>query len=122
MRKTWSVAPNSPFTGFATQATTTTRMSNLVTQVIVCVLQAAIVLTSQKVLQVSRRISRTFAMVNSLLDTIKVSYLRRLETALGRPPGSTNKTPRELRAEAKRLTEKAKYIEKLAALKAKKKK
>lgn len=41
---------------------------------------------------------------------------------MGRPPGATNKTPRELRAEAKRLTEKAKYIEKLAALKKEKKK
>ena len=36
---------------------------------------------------------------------------------MGRPPGSKNKTPRELRAEAKRLTEKAKYIERLAKLK-----
>lgn len=37
-----------------------------------------------------------------------------------RTPGATNKTPRELRAEAKRLIEKAKYMEKLAALKKKK--
>lgn len=45
-----------------------------------------------------------------------------METVVGRPPGATNKTPRELRAEAKRLNEKAKYIEKLAALKKEKKK
>lgn len=38
---------------------------------------------------------------------------------MGRPPGATNKTPRELKAEAKRLSEKAKYMEKLAALKKK---
>jgi hypothetical protein len=31
-----------------------------------------------------------------------------------RTPGAKNKSPRELRAEAKRLTEKAKYMEKLA--------
>lgn len=37
-----------------------------------------------------------------------------------RTPGATNKTPRELRLEAQRLTEKAKYLEKLAALKKKK--
>ncbi len=42
-----------------------------------------------------------------------------METALGRPLGSTNKTPRELKAEAQRLLEKAKYIEKIAALKSK---
>lgn len=43
---------------------------------------------------------------------------------MARTPGATNKTPRELRAEAKRLTEKAKYKEKLQKLKteAKKKK
>ena len=45
-----------------------------------------------------------------------------MEKVMGRPPGSTNKTPRELRAEAARLIEKAKYIEKLAALKKDKKK
>lgn len=39
---------------------------------------------------------------------------------MGRPPGATNKTPRELRAEAKRLTEKAKLLDKIAALKKKK--
>ena len=39
---------------------------------------------------------------------------------MGRPKGSPNRTPRELRAEAKRLTEIAKYKEKLE--KAKKKK
>lgn len=33
-----------------------------------------------------------------------------------RTPGSKNKTPRELRAEAKRLNEKAKYMEKLEKL------
>lgn len=38
---------------------------------------------------------------------------------MGRPPGATNKTPRELRAEAKRLEEKANYMEKLAKLKKK---
>ncbi len=36
---------------------------------------------------------------------------------MGRPAGSTNKTPRELRAEAKRLIEKAKYMEKIEKLK-----
>ena len=37
-----------------------------------------------------------------------------------RPKGSTNKTPRELRAEAKRLMEKAKLLERLKKLKEKK--
>ena len=41
---------------------------------------------------------------------------------MGRPPGAKNKTPRELRAEAKRLTEKAKLMEKLEKLKAAQKK
>lgn len=36
-----------------------------------------------------------------------------------RTPGATNRTPRELRAEAKRLQEKADYMEKLAKLKKK---
>jgi hypothetical protein len=40
---------------------------------------------------------------------------------MGRTPGAKNRTPRELRAEAKRLLEKADYMEKLAKLKAKKK-
>lgn len=35
-----------------------------------------------------------------------------------RTPGATNKTPRELRAEARRLMEKAAYKEKLAKAKA----
>ena len=39
-----------------------------------------------------------------------------------RPVGSKNKTPRELRAEAKRLNEKAKYMEKIAKLSKTKKK
>lgn len=34
-----------------------------------------------------------------------------------RTPGATNRTPRELRAEAKRLLEKAELMEKLAKLK-----
>ncbi len=34
-----------------------------------------------------------------------------------RTPGATNRTPRELRAEAKRLNEKAKVAEKMAKLK-----
>lgn len=34
-----------------------------------------------------------------------------------RTPGATNRTPRELRAEAKRLLEKADLMEKLAKLK-----
>jgi hypothetical protein len=38
---------------------------------------------------------------------------------MGRTPGATNKTPRELRAEAKRLTEIANYKEKIAKLKKK---
>jgi hypothetical protein len=40
---------------------------------------------------------------------------------MGRTPGAKNRTPRELRAEAKRLNEKARYIEKLAKLKDQKK-
>ena len=36
-----------------------------------------------------------------------------------RTPGAKNRTPRELRAEAKRLTEKAKLMEKLAEAKKK---
>lgn len=36
-----------------------------------------------------------------------------------RTPGAKNKTPRELRAEARRLEEKAKHIEKLNKLRAK---
>lgn len=36
---------------------------------------------------------------------------------MARTPGAKNRTPRELRAEAKRLTEKANYLEKLAKLK-----
>jgi hypothetical protein len=39
-----------------------------------------------------------------------------------RTPGATNKTPRELRAEGKRLIEKADYMEKIAKLNAKAKK
>ncbi len=38
---------------------------------------------------------------------------------MGRPEGSKNKSPRELRAEAARLIEKAKYQERIAKLKAK---
>ena len=36
---------------------------------------------------------------------------------MGRTPGAKNKTPRELRAEARRLNEKAKYLEKMEKLK-----
>ena len=36
---------------------------------------------------------------------------------MARTPGAKNRTPRELRAEAKRLTEKASYKEKLEKLK-----
>lgn len=35
---------------------------------------------------------------------------------MGRTPGATNRTPRELRAEAQRLMEKADYMEKIAKL------
>lgn len=38
---------------------------------------------------------------------------------MARTPGAKNRTPRELRAEARRLTEKAKHIEKMDKLKAK---
>lgn len=38
-----------------------------------------------------------------------------------RTPGAKNKTPRELRAEAKRLNEKANLLEKIAKLKSQKK-
>lgn len=41
---------------------------------------------------------------------------------MARTPGAKNRSPRELRAEAKRLMEKADYKEKLAKLKAAKKK
>ncbi|HPE13486.1 MAG TPA: hypothetical protein PLQ14_15070 [Actinomycetota bacterium] len=36
---------------------------------------------------------------------------------MGRTPGAKNRTPRELRAEAKRLNEKASLLEKMAKLK-----
>lgn len=36
---------------------------------------------------------------------------------MARTPGATNRTPRELKAEAKRLLEKADHIEKAAKLK-----
>ncbi len=36
---------------------------------------------------------------------------------MGRTPGATNRTPRELRAEAKRLNEKADLLDKMAKLK-----
>lgn len=36
---------------------------------------------------------------------------------MGRTPGAKNRTPRELRAEAKRLNEKASLLEKIAKLK-----
>lgn len=36
---------------------------------------------------------------------------------MARTPGATNRTPRELRAEAKRLLEKADHLEKAAKLK-----
>ena len=38
---------------------------------------------------------------------------------MGRPPGATNKTPRELEQEAKRLKEKAKLMRKIEDLKKK---
>lgn len=40
---------------------------------------------------------------------------------MGRTPGAKNKTPRELRAEAKRLNEKASLMEKIQKLKGQKK-
>lgn len=40
---------------------------------------------------------------------------------MARTLGAKNKTPREMRAEARRLEEKAKYKEKIAKLKAKEK-
>jgi len=40
---------------------------------------------------------------------------------MGRTPGAKNRTPRELRAEAKRLNEKASLMEKLAKARAKNK-
>jgi hypothetical protein len=39
------------------------------------------------------------------------------EAVMGRTPGATNKTPRELRAEADRLRERADHIDKTAELK-----
>ncbi|CEG99387.1 MULTISPECIES: hypothetical protein [Propionibacterium] len=41
---------------------------------------------------------------------------------MARTPGAKNRTPRELRAEAKRLNERANYLEKLAKLKKSKEK
>ena len=41
---------------------------------------------------------------------------------MARTPGAKNRTPRELRAEAKRLNEKANSLEKLAKLKKSKEK
>lgn len=40
---------------------------------------------------------------------------------MARTPGAKNRTPRELRTEAKRLMEKADYMEKIAKLKKPKK-
>ena len=40
---------------------------------------------------------------------------------MARTPGAKNKTPRELRAEAKRLNEKANLLEKIQKLKGQKK-
>ncbi|WP_281256260.1 hypothetical protein [Phycicoccus duodecadis] len=40
---------------------------------------------------------------------------------MARTPGAKNKTPRELRAEAKRLNEKASLLEKIQKLKSEKK-
>lgn len=48
-------------------------------------------------------------------DLLIIFYPRR--ATMGRTPGATNRTPRELRAEAKRLEEKASHIEKTEALK-----
>lgn len=45
---------------------------------------------------------------------INLSYLGVEGSVMGRPKGSKNRTPRELRAEARRLLEKASYMEKLA--------
>jgi hypothetical protein len=53
---------------------------------------------------------------------IKVSFLnQKLEAVMARTPGAKNRTPRELRAEAKRLNEKATLLEKINLLKKKKK-
>ncbi len=41
---------------------------------------------------------------------------------MGRTPGAKNKSPRELRAEAKRLNEKASLLEQIQKLKGQKKK
>lgn len=50
---------------------------------------------------------------------ISMVQSNRKEVTMPRPKGSKNKTPRELRAEAKRLTEKAKLLEKIEKLKQK---
>jgi len=44
-----------------------------------------------------------------------------MEWSMARTPGAKNKTPRELRAEAKRLNEKASLLEKIQKLKGQKK-
>lgn len=44
-------------------------------------------------------------------------YTRTEEGTMARTPGATNRTPRELRAEAERLLEKAAYIERIERLK-----
>ena len=50
-------------------------------------------------------------------DTIFLSLIYHKEKVMGRTPGAKNRTPRELRAEARRLNEKADYMEKLQKLK-----
>jgi hypothetical protein len=47
-------------------------------------------------------------------------YHREGDTSMARPKGSTNKTPRELEAEAKRLMEQAKLKKRIAKLQSKK--
>jgi len=50
-------------------------------------------------------------------DIVKVSFLLPQEAAVPRTPGAKNRTARELRADAARLTEKAKYLDKIEKLK-----
>jgi len=56
-----------------------------------------------------------------LAGTVQISYIycifHNWNTAMGRPKGAKNKTPRELEAEAKRLKEKAKLLKKIDKLK-----
>lgn len=60
--------------------------------------------------------ARTLRAVPSAWSVKILLSFRTEEAVVARTPGASNRTPRELRAEAKRLVEKADHIEKTAAL------